>query len=378
LVPALRSLGFRGDDGAVLASAARDAPAMLAACSSAAAMWVANAATVSPSADTQDGRVHFTPANLVAHFHRALEAPTATVILRAIFADETHFAVHEPLPAAPQFGDEGAANHTRFAAQPSAPGVEFFVHGRRGFGSGPAPVRFPARHTLESSQAIARRHGLDPARVVFAQQNPAAIDAGVFHNDVIAVGHGTTLLCHERAFVDQDAVLSALARAVGPAFTPIVARERDVTLADAVSTYLFNSQLLTRADGRLVLVAPADVHENARVAAFLQGLLDDDGPVAELLTFDLKQSMKNGGGPACLRLRVALAPVERAAVRANVFLDDALGKDLETWIGRHYRDRLATSDLADPQLLGESRRALDELSQLLKLGSVYPFQREPG
>jgi succinylarginine dihydrolase len=350
---------------------------MLAACSSAAAMWVANAATVSPSADTSDRRVHFTPANLIAHFHRALEAPTATAILRAIFADKTHFAVHEPLPAALQFGDEGAANHTRFAAQPSASGVEFFVHGRRGFGRDLGPARFPARHTLESSQAIARRHRLDPARVVFAQQNPAAIDAGVFHNDVIAVGHGTTLLCHERAFVDQEAVLALLASTVGPAFTPIVVRERDVTLDEAVATYLFNSQLLTRADGRLVLVAPAEVHENPRVAAFLEVLLQRDGPVAEVLTFDLKQSMKNGGGPACLRLRVVLDPAERAAVGANVFLDDALGRDLEAWIGRHYRDRVAASDLADPRLLDESRRALDELSQLLKLGSVYPFQRQP-
>jgi succinylarginine dihydrolase len=376
-VPALRALGFAGDDATVLAGAARDAPAILAACSSAAAMWVANAATVSPSADTQDGRVHFTPANLVAHFHRALEAPTATAILRAIFADEARFEVHEPLPAAPQFGDEGAANHTRLAADSAAAGVELFVFGKRGFGGGPAPTRFPARQTLESAMAIARRHRLDPSRVVFAQQSPAAIDAGVFHNDVIAVGHGATLLCHERAFLDQDAVLAALAEAVGPAFTPVVVRERDVTLADAVATYLFNSQLLTRADGRLVLVAPAEVRDHARVAAFLERVLEDGGPLAEVLTFDLKQSMRNGGGPACLRLRIVLDEAERAAVRANVFLDDALGEALEHWIRRHYRDRLAAADLADPHLLDESRRALDELSQLLRLGSVYPFQRHP-
>ncbi len=94
-----------------------------------------------------------------------------------------------------------------------------------------------------------------------------------------------------------------------------------------------------------------------------------------MLTFDLKQSMKNGGGPACLRLRVALTDAERAAVRANVFLDDSLAASLEQWIREHYRDRLAPSDLADPLLLDESRRALDRLSQLLQLGSVYPFQR---
>jgi len=126
-VSALRALGFGGSDHEVIVAAGRDAPEILAACSSAAAMWVANAATISARADCGDGRVHFTPANLVTHFHRALEAPVTTRVLRAIFADEARFRVHDALPAAPQFGDEGAANHTRFAADVTAPGVELFV-----------------------------------------------------------------------------------------------------------------------------------------------------------------------------------------------------------------------------------------------------------
>ena len=375
-LPALRALGFAGDDAAILRRAATEAPALLAACSSAAAMWVANAATVSPSADTADGRVHFTPANLAAHFHRSLEAPTTTAVLRAIFSDSARFAVHDPLPAAPQLGDEGAANHTRFAPDATAPGVEFFVYGRHGFGGGMAPTRYPARQTSDAFAAIARRHGLSPARTVFAQQNPAAIDAGVFHNDVIGVGQGSVLFCHERAYVDQRAVLADLAARVGPAFTPIVVHERDVGLTEAVATYLFNSQLLARPDGRLLLVAPAECRENARVDVYLNALVASGGPIAEVLTFDLKQSMKNGGGPACLRLRVALSDNERAAVGANVFLDDTLASALEKWIRAHYRDRLVPADLADPLLLDESRRALDELSRLLRLGNVYPFQRD--
>ena len=375
-LPALRALGFAGDDAAILRRAATEAPALLAACSSAAAMWVANAATVSPSADTADGRVHFTPANLAAHFHRSLEAPTTTAVLRAIFSDSARFAVHDPLPAAPQLGDEGAANHTRFAPDATAPGVEFFVYGRHGFGGGMAPTRYPARQTSDAFAAIARRHGLSPARTVFAQQNPAAIDAGVFHNDVIGVGQGSVLFCHERAYVDQRAVLADLAQRIGPAFTPIVVHERDVGLTEAVATYLFNSQLLARPDGRLLLVAPAECRENARVDVYLNALVASGGPIAEVLTFDLKQSMKNGGGPACLRLRVALSDNERAAVGANVFLDDALAAALEKWIRAHYRDRLVPADLADPLLLDESRRALDELSRLLRLGNVYPFQRD--
>jgi len=374
-VGALRALGFSGSDAEVVLRAAKDAPQLLAACSSAAAMWAANAATVSPSADTADGRVHFTPANLVAHFHRALEAATTTRVLRAIFADATRFAVHEPLPAAAQFGDEGAANFTRFAPAEGARGIEFFVHGRTAYdAAAPAPRRYPARQTREASGAIARRHGIDRAAAVFAQQHPDAIDAGVFHNDVIAVGHRNVLFCHQQAWVAQDAVLDELGAKIGANFAPIVVPADALGLADVVASYLFNSQLLPRPDGRHLLVAPAECRENPRVAAYLDALVDSGGPIAEVLTFDLRQSMRNGGGPACLRLAVTLTAAERAAVEARVFLDDALALDLDRWIRKHYRDRLAAEDLGDPALVDESRRALDELTRILQLPAVYPFQ----
>ena len=374
-ISALRALGFAGSDIEVIARAAREAPGLLAACSSAAAMWVANAATVSPSADTADGRVHFTPANLVAHFHRSLEAPTTTRVLRAIFADERHFAVHGPLPAAAQFGDEGAANCMRFGAAPDARGVELFVYGRTAYGTtASVPRKYPARQTREASVAIARRHRLDPASIVFALQNPEGIDAGVFHNDVIAVGHGSVLFCHEQAWAAQDAVLAELAARVGPTFTPIVVPAGELSLDDAVTTYLFNSQLLPRADGRLLLIAPAECRENPRVAGFLDALLGSGGPIAEVVTFDLRQSMLNGGGPACLRLAVALTAAERDAIHSRVFLDDPLAAELDGWIRKHYRDRLAPDDLRDPSLLDEARRALDELTHILRLPAVYPFQ----
>lgn len=373
-LPSLRALGFAGSARDVLAVAMRDAPLLLAACSSASAMWTANAATVSPSADTADGRVHFTPANLVAHFHRALEAPVTTRILRAIFADAAHFEVHDALPATPQFGDEGAANHTRFGDANA--GTEFFVWGRRAFGEAtPSPARYAARQTLDAQQAVARNHGLDPSRVVFAQQDPAAIDEGVFHNDVIAVGSGHVMFCHARAWLDQPGVLGALRASAGDRFEAIVVGDADVSLQDAVATYLFNSQLMARDDGRMLLVAPAECRENPRTAAYLDALVARNGPIAEVLTFDLRQSMRNGGGPACLRLRVALTAAERASVSARVFADAALLDELDRWVQRNYRDRLLPQDLADPALLDESRRALDEISTLLAIGSVYDFQR---
>ena len=372
-VDALRALGFAGTDHDVIVAAGRDAPELLAACSSAASMWVANAATISAAADCADGRMHVTPANLVTHFHRSLEPNTTTRVLRAIFADDTRFRVHEPLPAAPQFGDEGAANHTRFGA-PGSAGVELFVYGRRGFGGGVAPSRFPARQTREASEAIARRHGLDPARTVYAQQRPEAIDSGVFHNDVIAVGEGTFLFCHERAFVEQSRVLDALAAAVGPAFTAVVIRDDELSVADAVATYLFNSQLLALPGDRYLLVAPEECRVHRGTAQILDRLVGEGSPIAEVITFDLRQSMRNGGGPACLRLRVPLTVDDRSVIRANVFLNDALDAALDRWIRRHYRDRLAAGDLRDPALLDESRRALDELTEILALPSIYPFQ----
>ncbi len=373
---ALRALGFIGSDADIIRRAAIDAPQILAACSSAAAMWAANAATVSPSVDTPDGRVHFTPANLVSHFHRALEAPTTTRVLRAIFADAARFAVHDPLPAAPQVGDEGAANHVRLSAKADARGAEMFVYGRAAYDtSAPAPRQFPARQTREASVAIARRHGLDPAHTVFAQQNPQAIDAGVFHNDVIAVGCGTVLFCHEHAYSNQERVLAELAAKVGPAFTPIVVAAAEVSVADAVATYLFNGQLLPRPDGRLLLVAPAECRSHQRVSAYMDRLLASGGPIAEVLTFDLRQSMRNGGGPACLRLSVPLTADERSAIGARVMLDDTLAAELDAWIRAHYRDRLAPEDLGDPALIDESRRALDELTRILRLPPIYAFQR---
>jgi succinylarginine dihydrolase len=224
---------------------------------------------------------------------------------------------------------------------------------------------------------VARLHGLGEAGVVFAQQNPAVIDQGVFHNDVIAVGNGQVLFHHQDAFLDTSSVLDELNRklvARGGQLQAIGVPREQVSVDDAVRSYLFNSQLLTRADGRMLLVVPEECRANPRVWSYLQALLAEDGPIAGLQVFNLKQSMCNGGGPACLRLRVALNEQELAAVNPGVILTPALYGELTEWVDEHYRDRLVEADLADPQLLDECRSALDELTQILKLGAVYPFQ----
>ncbi|MGX0063775.1 succinylarginine dihydrolase [Pantoea piersonii] len=372
-LPLLRQLGYSGSDEQVLAQAAKTSPGLLSAVSSASAMWVANAATVSPSADSADGRVHFTAANLNNKFHRAMEAPQTARLLRAIFRDPQHFTVHDALPQVALFGDEGAANHNRLGAAYGERSLQLFVYGRDDNG-GSAPGRYPARQTLQASQAVARLHQLDDSQVLFAQQNPQVIDQGVFHNDVIAVSNREVLFCHQQAFVDQPALLATLARRV-PGFTAIEVPDSRVSVADAVSTYLFNSQLLSRDDGTMLLVLPEESRQHPGVWRYLSELVEQGGPVRELVSFDLRESMQNGGGPACLRLRVVLTPQEQQALNPAVIMNDSLFATLNRWVDRHYRDRLTQADLADPQLLREGREALDELTRLLDLGSVYAFQQ---
>ncbi len=371
----LRSIGFSGTDADVLARAYREAPVILACAYSAAPMWTANAATVSPSSDTQDGRVHFTAANLNNKLHRSEEHRQATRTLRAIFGDTNHFMVHDALPPVPAFGDEGAANHTRFASSHGAAGVEFFVYGRVEFDpSAPSPKKYPARQTLEASQAVARLHGLDPARTVFASQNPDVIDQGVFHNDVIAVGNGNVLFYHDQAFLDEAGTLEALRRSLDGVDTellPVRVATSQVPVADAVASYLFNSQLLSKPDGGMALLVPHECRENEAVARYLDGLVAGGGPIDELLEFDLRQSMRNGGGPACLRLRVALSDDEARAMHQGVVMTEALYAKLVPWVEQYYRDRIEPKDLADPQLARECIAALEELERILGLPGLY-------
>lgn len=373
-IAALRQLGFGGSDEQVLAAAGKTAPGLLSAVSSASAMWVANAATVSPSADSLDGRVHLTVANLNNKFHRAIEAPETAWLLRSIFRDDRHFAVHDALPQVAMFGDEGAANHNRLGDAYGERGVQLFVYGRDSSHEGKAPQRYPARQTREASEAVARLHQLSPESVLYAQQNPAVIDQGVFHNDVIAVSNQQMLFCHQHAFVNQPELLAQLRSRV-PGFVALEVPENRVSVKDAVETYLFNSQLLSRPDGTMMLVLPEESRQHPGVWRYLCEQVEADTPLKALKVFDLRESMYNGGGPACLRLRVVLTPQEQQAVNPAVLMNDRLFSTLNNWVDRHYRDRLTQADLVDPELLHEGRDALDELTKLLDLGNVYAFQQ---
>ncbi|MEL6861445.1 MAG: N-succinylarginine dihydrolase [Pseudomonadota bacterium] len=359
--------GFNGTDREIIERCAKDRPGLLKAAYSASSMWTANAATVSPSADTQDGRLHLSTANLSSMLHRSIEHPDTTALLATIFSDEEQFSVHAALPMHADFSDEGAANHVRLSTDHGREGVELFVFGRE---AGELVQGFPARQTRLASESIARRHGLNAARTVFARQSAEAINAGAFHNDVVCVGTHDTLFFHERAFENTEALLSDLRAAAEGLFElqPVMVPEAEVPLEDAIKSYLFNSQLLVwPGEDRLVLLAPMEVQETPSTRAYCETLVAGNGPIGRVQFVDVRQSMRNGGGPACLRLRVVMTPEQRLACHQGVLLDEEKIDALQRVVRETYRDRLSMSDLADPDFAVECQTARERLLQVLDL-----------
>jgi succinylarginine dihydrolase len=310
-------------------------------------------------------------------FHRSIEAETTSRLLKVIFNNSACFAHHDALRGGVHFGDEGAANHNRLCSNYGDQGVELFVYGRRDFGDSRRNTDFPARQSLEASMAIARRHQLHGDKVVMARQSAKVIDAGGFHNDVVSVSNKNVLFMHELAFEDKADLIDGVTRAFqGQPLHFVQVPDRSVSLENAIQSYLFNSQLVNLPNSEdMTLILPMESRENPAVYNYLLDLIEQDTPIKNLEFVDVRQSMRNGGGPACLRLRVVLTEQELARVNANFILDDQLFSRLNRWVDKHYRDELRASDLADPDLLDESRAALDELTQIMDIGSFYSFQR---
>ncbi len=319
-------------------------PHIRAAAFSASAMWAANAATVSPAPDTADGKCHLSAANLLTMAHRSHEWHGTLAQLKLAFADEHYFAVHPAIP--PPYGDEGAANFMRLCPSHGEPGIEIFVYGKAG---GP----FPARQHIESSKAIARAHRLDPSRTLFIQQSEIAIAAGAFHNDVVAVANERVLFTHEQAFEHPQEAYADIRRLMPNAEIVIVPADR-VSLADAIQSYLFNAQLVTLPDGRMALILPSEAQANVRVWGWLSEMVAGNGPIRELVPVDVRQSMANGGGPACLRLRVVADP---ASVDQRFIADEAKLDQIAEVIASHWPESIAPEQLGDVILTEQVRAA---------------------
>lgn len=332
-------------------------PHIRAAACSASAMWAANAATVSPAPDTADGRCHLTIANLMTMAHRSHEWRGTLAQVRLAFADDRHFAVHAPVP--PPFGDEGAANHMRLCEGHGSAGVEIFVYGKTG---GP----FPARQHVEAGKAIARTHGLVPERTLFIQQSETAIAAGAFHNDVVAVANETVLFTHEQAFEDRQAAYAAI-RAAFPPVQIVEVPASAVSLADAIRSYLFNAQLVSLPDGGHALVLPSESQETPAVWQWLAAMVAGNGPIRRLVPVNVRQSMANGGGPACLRLRVVADP---ASIDPRFIATPEKLDNIERVIASHWPQQIAPADLADAGFAAMVRGARGALLDALALGEL--------
>ena len=322
---------------------------------SASAMWAANAATISPSPDTIDGRCHLTVANLKTMPHRSHEWSATLAQLRVAFAANP-FAVHSPVPSA--FGDEGAANHMRLSAAHGEPGVEVFVYGVSG-------GAFPARQHIEASRAVARLNQVNPARVIFAQQSEAAIAAGAFHNDVVAVANERVLFAHEQAFADKSALVAALEAKV-PGFEYVEVPADEVPLEDAIRSYLFNALLVTTPDGP-TLVVPTEARETPSVWRWIERHLAGNGPIRRVEVVDVRQSMANGGGPACLRLRVVADP---STVDPRFMVDGEKLDRIAQLIRRTWPEQIHHEELHQPALIADIESARSALLAALDLSQL--------
>ncbi len=372
-IPFLRQVGFQIDDGEALGQVARQTPIVLSAAMSCSAMWTANAATVSPAIDNRFGLPSMTVANLDASLHRAIEADATWQELRNLFP---HANVLRPLPGGAAMRDEGAANHMRLGSDQNQPGIHLFVYGD----GDPEPNQFWPRQSLLASRAIAIGQGLDPENTFFVKQHPDAIDAGAFHNDVVAASHHELLIYHERAFYDPDGMIQQMAdryeHLFGRPLRRIVVGEDELSLADSVSTYLFNSQLISpHADDEKsvtpVLICPSQVEQHTRARGLVNSWIRQSGdgeskPFSEVRFVDLNQSMAGGGGPACLRLRIPLTPTELERCNARHRWTEELDDRLRQTVRDFYPTAVSLVDLASTELISKSRQAHAEIAKLFQ------------
>lgn len=357
----LRALGFGGSDSDVLRRAGDEAPQLLSAATSSSAMWTANAATVTAAVDSgvnrDDSGTTLTVANLVASVHRAIEPPTTVFDLRSALPADCR--LFEPLTGGAAMRDEGAANHMRLGRGDASMGINVFVYGD----GDPAPKSNWPRQTRISFEAIARRHGLPGENTFFLKQHPMAIDAGAFHNDVVAISHHDLLIHHEFAFLEDTAMLGRLdhrfRELTGTPLTRIEIPERSLSINDAVKTYLFNSQVVSPGAvdvAKPVIICTSQVERHAAACSLVKKWCKD-GLFGEVHFVDLDQSMSGGGGPACLRLRVPMPAADASSIPANVRWSEALDAKLREDIQQHYVSRLTMDDLSRVDFHAHAKQA---------------------
>jgi succinylarginine dihydrolase len=201
---------------------------------------------------------------------------------------------------------------------------------------------------------------------LFVQQSEDAIAAGAFHNDVVAVANERVLFTHERAFAEKDTFYADL-RTTLPEGEIVEVPANRVSLADAIQSYLFNAQLVTLPDGGMALILPTEARDNVPVWGWLQEMVAGNGPIRQLVPVDVRQSMANGGGPACLRLRVVC---DAADVDPRFLADEAKLDAISVVITQYWPEAIDPTELRSPTLWADIRRARAALLSTLSLDAL--------
>ena len=349
----LKRVGFE-----TVASAYDKCPELLLAAFSSSFMWTANVATSTPSLDTLDSKHHITPANLGSNLHRHLEVLDTTRMFQQLMANPDYFVLHAALPSVRQLFDEGAANHTRLSPTADTQGLHLFVYGDQ-------TQHFAPRQAKLASESIARLHQLPKERVLILEQNPEVIDEGVFHNDVISVGHLNLFLAHEKTFKNKGA-FDLIASTYHDLYQqhPLlhIVSEKDLPLQKAIKTYFFNSQILSLPFGRRALLAPQECSEDAEVKSYIEKL----PYFSQVRYISLNESMKNGGGPACLRLRLLLNNLEQKMIPNCFWMDPTRSRLIGDLIEKYYPDTLSIDQLKDKSFLEQIAHTYIMLEQLFE------------
>jgi succinylarginine dihydrolase len=282
-----------------------------------------------------------------------MEHEERTDQLRVLTQGMNPCEVVDALPSSQPLRDEGAANHMRLCGSGNNRNraVHVFVHEPASESDSLSPLRYVSRQSVVASHHVSRKLTLAEEKCVFIEQSQRAINAGVFHNDVIATSHGNLLLCHELAFTNTPQSIERMSekyrQVVGEELICEIVTESMLPIEESVRSYLFNSQILSKSDGSFHLLCPSECGESERVRTVIEGwLASESNPISSVETIGVQESMSNGGGPACLRLRLDVDEEQVSQLEPRWRFTPERHSEIARWIDNYYPARLCIDDLA--------------------------------
>ena len=339
-------------------------PELLSQLFSSSAMWMANNATVSGSADSSDGLVHVIPANLSTLAHRRVEVAQNLILLNYAFFTK-QFKVHPPLSH--RFRDEGAANHMQFSTDGHSKSLHLFVYNRSKSGDEDKYLPFPLRQSYEASRSLAKAMNIPETQTLICRQLATSVQKGVFHHDVVGMSHQDVLIIHELALEDQDHTLQLLQtmsqNILKKKLTIIQVSSEQLSLKEALDTYFFNSQFIKDQDGNVHLICAQQCNNHPKVSLLVDDLIAQK-VIEKVHYISLSESMMNGGGPACLRLRLPLTSKEFSNIPNCFKFSDEKYQEMVHFVHQFYPNQVRLADFIQINFLKKMNQLFDGLYSL--------------